>query len=275
MIQVVDRVPTYPNRIKITREDGSTELVTWERADEPTVEGTPINKALFDSIAADLGNGLSASKTVYVSNAGSDALGDGTAANPYATITKAINSLPKNLNGFDTTINIAAGTYDENVSIFKTFGGVIILSGAAGASVQIRSLEVYHGSTVQISNINLSVAGMFNGNAIYVSNASLISSAPVSVTGSVTNGVYLSQGAYARFESLSIGGTTHAGIYALNTSQLYVLNVSGENNSGFGLRVVDGASVAYNVVTLNAVTRYSTASGGRIYSGAQTSIPNY
>jgi hypothetical protein len=38
-----DRVPTYPNRYKITREDGSSEYVTLKRADNPTVEGTPLN----------------------------------------------------------------------------------------------------------------------------------------------------------------------------------------------------------------------------------------
>lgn len=40
-----DRVPTQPNRVKITHSDGSTEYVTWERADEPTQEGTALNKA--------------------------------------------------------------------------------------------------------------------------------------------------------------------------------------------------------------------------------------
>lgn len=54
MIDVKDRVPTYPGRIKLTRPNGSSEYVTLERADAPTQEGTPINKALFDSIKADL-----------------------------------------------------------------------------------------------------------------------------------------------------------------------------------------------------------------------------
>lgn len=54
MIEVEDRVSTYPGRVKLTRTDGSSEYVTLERADSPTQEGTPINKALFDSIGADL-----------------------------------------------------------------------------------------------------------------------------------------------------------------------------------------------------------------------------
>lgn len=51
MIDVKDRVPTRPNRIKLTDEStGVVKYYVWERADEPTVAGTPINKALFDSM---------------------------------------------------------------------------------------------------------------------------------------------------------------------------------------------------------------------------------
>lgn len=42
---MTDRKPTYPHRVQITREDGSQEIVTWEYADNPLVEGTPLSKA--------------------------------------------------------------------------------------------------------------------------------------------------------------------------------------------------------------------------------------
>lgn len=49
---MIDRVPTKPGRIKLTKEDGSIEYTMMERADEPTQAGTPLNKAtLFDSNA--------------------------------------------------------------------------------------------------------------------------------------------------------------------------------------------------------------------------------
>lgn len=48
--QFVDRVSKYPGRFKITREDGTTEYVTLERADEPTVAGTPLNAATFNAM---------------------------------------------------------------------------------------------------------------------------------------------------------------------------------------------------------------------------------
>lgn len=51
MIEVKDRIPTKPNRILITPENGEKPFyATWQRADEPIEEGTPVNKVLFDSI---------------------------------------------------------------------------------------------------------------------------------------------------------------------------------------------------------------------------------
>lgn len=47
---IVDRVPTYPGRIKLTPVNGQPDLFTMERADEPIIGGTPIGKAVFDSI---------------------------------------------------------------------------------------------------------------------------------------------------------------------------------------------------------------------------------
>lgn len=275
MIQVVDRVPTYPNRIRITREDGSTELVTWERADEPTVEGTPINKALFDSIAADIGAGLSANKTVYVSGAGSDVLGDGSQTNPYATIQKAVNSLPVNLNGFNATIHIASGTYNEDVLIARTFGGNIVLSGDDGANVNVRSLRVSYGSSVMVQNIVLSVIGGFNNNAIAVTSAELICTSKIFVNGGVENGVYVNFNGYVYVLELNVNNTTYAAINVTNRSSLYVGTVTGSAASGMFFRSVNGSVVAYNANTTEAPIVFTATAGGRIYSGAQTEIPKY
>ena len=53
VIEVKDRVPTKPNRKKITYDDGRVEYAKIEYADEPTEQGTPINKVLFENIRND------------------------------------------------------------------------------------------------------------------------------------------------------------------------------------------------------------------------------
>ncbi|HPB03841.1 MAG TPA: hypothetical protein PLH00_03245 [Bacteroidaceae bacterium] len=51
MIEVKDRIPSKPNRVRIVPEGGGAPfLAVWERADQPIQEGTPVNKYLFDSI---------------------------------------------------------------------------------------------------------------------------------------------------------------------------------------------------------------------------------
>ena len=57
MIEVIDRIPTYPGRVKMIPVDGQPNTYDMVRADNPTEPGTPINKALFDSIISDF-NGV-------------------------------------------------------------------------------------------------------------------------------------------------------------------------------------------------------------------------
>lgn len=47
---IVDRVPKYAGRIKLTPVSGQADLFIMARADEPSVEGTPLDKATLDSI---------------------------------------------------------------------------------------------------------------------------------------------------------------------------------------------------------------------------------
>lgn len=57
-IPVVDRVPTYPGRVKLTPVAGQANTYDLVRADLPINEGTPINKALLDNKAYTLTKGV-------------------------------------------------------------------------------------------------------------------------------------------------------------------------------------------------------------------------
>ena len=61
---MVDRKPTYKNRVLVTKEaDGTQEYVTWEYADSPITEGTPLNKQNLMSDEAAAAVGLTADAT--------------------------------------------------------------------------------------------------------------------------------------------------------------------------------------------------------------------
>ena len=51
MFEVKDRIPTYPGRVKLVPVAGQENTYDMVRADSPIEVGTPINRALFDSIA--------------------------------------------------------------------------------------------------------------------------------------------------------------------------------------------------------------------------------
>lgn len=50
MKDFLDRIPTQAGRRKITHADGTSEYVTVEMADEPSVVGTPLNREAFMNV---------------------------------------------------------------------------------------------------------------------------------------------------------------------------------------------------------------------------------
>lgn len=247
MINVVDRVSTYPGRVKLTKADGTSEYVTWERADQPTVEGTPINKALFDSIAADIG--VTANTTVFVSKSGSDTLGNGSSSNPYLTIMKAVNSLPKNLNGKTVIINVGAGTYAETVTIEHFFGGSITINGNVGAGVTITGLTLQN-CAVLIDAISLTVGS----GGIFVGARGMLYSASsnITVTGAA-NGVILRYGALMEITTtLTINNATNRAMQVQYASMASIATLAGTGNS-IGVYVYNSTVYLFNT-TLSATT---------------------
>lgn len=71
-------------------------------------------------ISGDYVTKTTAAKIYYVATTGSDITGIGTILSPFASIQKAIDTLPNQLN-HDCTINVAAGTYNNSVYIAKVY----------------------------------------------------------------------------------------------------------------------------------------------------------
>ena len=261
MINVVDRVSTYPGRVKITKSDGTSEYVTWERADQPTVEGTPINKALFDSIKADIG--LSGDTTVFVSKSGSDTLGNGTSSNPYLTITKAIDSLPKNLNGKNAIINVGAGTYNETVRFAYFTSGTVIMNGNVGAGVTITGLRVQNCS-VRLDSIALTIGS----DGLGISECGMFYTAfgNITITGAA-EALTLRYGAVLEVStSLTINNATSRAVQVQYGSTASIANLAGSGN-GIGVYVYQSTVYLFNNL-LSASTRTINDNGALYERGA-------
>lgn len=76
MKDFLDRQPTKVGRRKLTYEDGTSEFVTVSMADEPTEEGTPLNREAFLALQGFEGNTtvFNADGSITETNASGDSL---------------------------------------------------------------------------------------------------------------------------------------------------------------------------------------------------------
>jgi hypothetical protein len=273
--EVVDRVPTYPGRVKLTPVSGQTNVYDMSRADSPVKEGTPINKALFDQKAYTLTEGV----TVYVSTSGSDTTGTGASSAPYRTVQKAIDSLPKCLGGFHAQIDIAAGTYEERVTVDGFYGGRLTI-GVTGRTVTLRGISVMSSSGVRINISNLTYSASYAGTLLYAdygSDVTVLSGMTVrggSATG--VSGVSAARGSLINAPGVTIAllNCGSAAVYATSGSKIVLGTVEGNSNTSYGLRADLGGLITYNSKNLTATAGDSTGSGGRLLTGSGTAMAN-
>lgn len=268
-IKFVDRVPTRPGRIKITPENGTAPWYgVMERADEPSVEGTPINATNLNAMQQN--QGLSANMRLYVDTSGSDSLGSGTSSAPYATITKALSMIPKALNGYSAVIDIKSGTYDEEVQVNGFSNGTIHFYSTPGNNVTISKLEIT--STSHFQTTNGWSLHVLNG-IIITNNAFAYIEANITCSGAA-RGVQVARGSKAIFTgTVTLNNTTEFAAFVTGAN-LVIATIAGSGNNT-GIRATSGGVCAFVANSLTATVVFSTTSGGRIYSGAQTNIPNY
>lgn len=279
-IPVLDRIPTYPGRVTLTPVSGQENTYDLVRADQPIEVGTPINKALFDQKAY----ALTEDVIVYVDgSAGNDLTGDGTSALPYATIQKAIDSLPKWLDGHMASISIAEGTYEERVELYGFQGGIVDL-GTSGRSVTVRGVQVTASSLVRI-NVNITRSASLGGTPLNVRLGSCVqfgNDCVIDAASGGTSGIVVESGSnlsalvdiFGYMTKTTVSNCSYYAIYATGGSKVALGEIAGSGN-GTGLYAADGGIISYSSRSLSATTLNVTVSGGRIYSGAQTSIPNY
>ena len=140
----VDRVPTYPNRMKITPENGGDAYyATVERADEPTVIGTPVNAANLNAMQE--GGGSDGKQDLITVNGivKGDGAGVMTAAVPGTDYTTPSTVQP--ITGGGTGANTAAAAL-ANLGALPLAGGT--LTGAL-----ILTSGVHYGDSLPSSGV--------------------------------------------------------------------------------------------------------------------------
>ncbi len=185
-----DRVAKYPGRWTMVKSDGSSEIITLIRNDEPTKEGTPINAATLNKLSTVAGainakeeavSAASTAQTAATSAAGSAqaASADAGKAESSAASAKADADRAAAIVSTDKTLSVegspadgkATGDAVKNIKFpiatASTLGGVKVGSGltvdADGTLSADSALAAYPVGSIYQSTDSTSPAALFGG----------------------------------------------------------------------------------------------------------------
>lgn len=230
-----------------------------------TVEGIGAFVSQIETIGHVEGN-----STIYVSNSGDDASGDGSASYPFQTIQHAIDSLPKNLENKEITINVASGTYVEYLEVAGFYGGTLRF---AFGSCSVKGFTVYE-SNIIITGTSLTIGASGGTYGFYCHRgANVICQIPLTISGAV-NAIYTTFGSrFSCNRATTINSSTY-GVVSMYASHVYISALSGSGNTN-GVQASAGIVSIGSIGASIASTLYITSAGGRIYTGSQASVPSY
>lgn len=208
--------------------------------------------------------------TVYVSKSGNDASGDGSENLPFATIQHAIDSIPKNLNNREITINVASGTYSEKIEVAGFYGGTLRFSFG---TVTINTLTIYESNVILMGD-SLTLAANGNTYGMHCHRGANVICQIATVINGATNGLYVGYGSrFAGRNTITINSCTYAAT-ATFAAYLYIIALEGSKNNN-GIQAAAGIVSIGSIAAAMASTMYVTTAGGRIFTGAQASVPSY
>lgn len=158
---------------------------------------------------------LTSDVNLYVDPSSGNDSNPGTQQAPFKTIQAAIDSLPKNLNGFNAKINLASGDYQgQNVSILSFYGGSLTIAGSSKSTVQLEPVFVVGCNYVKIQNISCKTGVFYRNTYVHfescdVSGGSESYGISIQSTHTVFYDVNISS--YQQAVAVAVGGTLYAG----------------------------------------------------------------
>ncbi|WMJ83413.1 hypothetical protein ACS3UN_10090 [Oscillospiraceae bacterium LTW-04] len=217
---------------------------------------------------------MRSSRTIYVATTGSDITGDGTSANPYATISKAVSMLtPVSAGNYNTTINIATGTYTENILI-ANISNVVTLSPSGSTTINgtltISGAQIVLGNNLTINATSASaiLVNVNRGGTFNLDNKTLILTNTSGLSGVI--GVLAELGGNMNTAvasgTISITDMTNAAIAANGTGRVYANTIMG-NGNGIGIRAWGGIITYGTLQSGFSTTEVSKTRGGQAYTG--------
>ena len=138
----VDRKAKYPGRWTMMKSDGTSEIVTLIRNDEPVVDGTPMNADTLNTLSDVAGADIAKEKAEAAATVASTAKD---AAELAATSSKKSKDAA-------AKSEAAAKQYADNAAAIVSTNPTLTVKGAAAdakaTGVRVKLLEMVHGTDV-------------------------------------------------------------------------------------------------------------------------------
>lgn len=262
--KILSSTADYPGITQEDHESGGNVYQLPFAKFTKTIEGIGSFVSELESI------GTSGNATIYVSTSGNDASGDGSESRPFRTIQHAIDSVSKNIGNNTITIDIASGTYSEDVEIAGFSGAPLRF---AIGTITINSLSIFDSCVVmEGTKITISASGKTYG--IYCHrDANAILQVDIAVNGS-EYGIYTGYGSRLNARKVTTITSCTFAISSTFASMVYISSLTGSKNNN-GIQAAGGIVSIGSIVSSMASTLYATSNGGRVYTGAQASVPSY
>lgn len=269
-IEFIDRQPTKPGRIKLTPENGEAAFyATMERADEPTVNGTPLSAGNLneaqETLAYTTEDGISTWKRVYVSPTGSDDNDGVSNARAMATIKGAIRKYAKWYKQID--VYLADGTYTENIGAVALDQCSLSIRSTSenrdGVTINMATMLETHVNLFRLFNLTLNVtdasvrAVSINAGLGYLYNVKI--NMP---TASTQNCINVYNGSSAWVMECVINAGTGAAVYGNQAMHIRAVNCTSERTLKRGFYANNGAVIEYTP-TITATQMTYQAMGGK------------
>jgi hypothetical protein len=201
--------------------------------------------------------------TYYVNTATGNDGNSGTAESAFKTISKAISMIPKNVNHL-VTINVAAGTYAEDIEIKGFFGsGYIMLSGDS----VLTDTYVLNSILVDRCSCDIYVTGFkatsTSKNAFTASNSQYVNFGKCKCDASTTSWVaFYIVASFAVIQN-SLASNRSVGINATYMSNVFSNTNTGSNNTK-GLSSQNAAKIGKSSTQPSGTTAEEITGGGQI-----------
>ena len=259
-----DRVPSKLGRVKITPENGGTPYYAiLERADEPSIAGTPLSAANLNAAQENLvyqdTTGVHTFKRVYIATNGNDANTGNTTSVPMASIRAAIRKYAKWHKYLD--LYLADGTYTENIGTISTDNCSLSIRSTSESkdkvTINIATMLESHINQFRLYNLTINMTAtntrVLSNNAgqMYVNNVRI--NMPATSTAACVN-VY--NGSSAFLSECIINSGTGAAVYGNQAMLIRAYKCTSERTPPLGYYANNGTVIEYtHSLSATQVTR--------------------